>query len=290
MDASVNTAGLTSLASYRRRSSLVRRTLLLFATMTLAVLLASGVAGAITYGQPDDDRHPYVGALVASVQVDGQKQKLVFCSGTLISPTVFLTAAHCVVDIEQFGISLEGVTFDPTFDAKTSPVITGTAHAHPGFERRSTPPHDIAVVVLDGPVEMNEYGELPPAGLLEELDRDRGLRGKEFTSVGYGLRERTHEPGSGPPLYGAAGVRMFSTQLFRTLTKERLKLSQNPALGYGGTCSGDSGGPIFLGDASSKQLVALTSTGDHVCRATSVNYRLDTPDARGFLEDYVKLP
>lgn len=258
--------------------------------MTLAVLLASGVAGAITYGQPDDDGHPYVGALVGSVQVDGQKQKFVLCSGTLISPTVFLTAAHCVVDMEQYGISVEGVAFDPIYDSEASPVIAGTVHAHPGFERRSTPPHDIAVVVLDNQVEMDEYGELPPAGLLEELDRDRGLRDKEFTSVGYGLRERTHEPGSGPPLYGAAGVRMFSTQLFRTLTKDRLKLSQNPALGYGGTCSGDSGGPIFLGDASANQLVALTSTGDHVCRATSVNYRLDTPDARGFLEDYVKLP
>jgi Trypsin len=290
MAAWVNTVGPVSPASYRRRSSLVKRTLLLFATVTLAVLLASGAVGAITYGQPDDDRHPYVGALVASAEVDGQKQKLVLCSGTLISSTVFLTAAHCVVDIEQFGISVEGVTFDPTFDSETSPLITGTVHAHPDFQRRSAPPHDIAVVVLDSQVEMDEYGELPPAGLLAVLDRDRGLRGKEFTSVGYGLRERTHEPGSGPPLYGAAGVRMFSTQLFRTLTKERLKLSQNPALGYGGTCAGDSGGPIFLGDASSNQLVALTSTGDHVCRATSVNYRLDTTDARGFLEDYVKLP
>ena len=268
----------------------MRRTLLLLATMTLAALLASGVAGAITYGQPDDNRHPYVGALVGSVQVEDSQVKFVLCSGTLISPTVFLTAAHCVVDNEQYGISVEGVTFDPTFDPQTSPLFTGTVHAHPDVERISNYFHDIAVVVLDSPVEMNRYGELPPAGLLDELNQDRGLRGEEFTSVGYGRRERTHEPGSGSPLYGASGVRMFSTQLFRTLTKNHLKLSQNPALGYGGTCYGDSGGPIFLGDATSNQLVALTSTGDAVCTATSVNYRLDTPEARSFLEDYVELP
>ncbi len=265
----------------------MRRTLLLLATMTLAVLLAGGVAGAITYGQPDDNRHPYVGALVASDQIDGQK--FVLCSGTLISSTVFLTAAHCVVDNEQYGISIEGVTFDPTFDPddpESPPLITGTVHAHPDFERISNYFHDIAVVVLDSPVVLNEYGELPTLGLLDELYRDGSLRGEEFTSVGYGRRERTHEPGSGSPVYGMSGFRrdrMYSTQLFRTLTKNHLKLSQNPALGYGGTCWGDSGGPVFLGDASSNQLVALTSTGDAVCTATSVNYRLDTQEAQDFL-------
>jgi hypothetical protein len=43
---------------------------------------------------------------------------------------------------------------------------------------------------------------------------------------------------------------------------------------------------VFLGDASSKQLVALTSTGDAVCTATSVNYRLDTQEAQAFLADW----
>ncbi len=83
---------------------------------------------------------------------------------------------------------------------------------------------------------------------------------------------------------------MFSTQLFQALTKNHLKLSQNPALGYGGTCYGDSGGPIFLGGSSSNQLVALTSTGDAACTATSVNYRLDTQEARAFLDNYVRVP
>ncbi len=62
----------------------------------------------------------------------------------------------------------------------------------------------------------------------------------------------------------------------------------NEALGDGGTCYGDSGGPNFLG--STTVLAATTITGDAVCRATNVIYRLDTPAARTFLARYVTLP
>jgi secreted trypsin-like serine protease len=256
-------------------------------TITLSVLLASGVAGAITYGELDGTRHPYVGAIVVS---DEDGQKFVWCSGTLISPTVFLTAAHCVVDHEQYGVTFEGVTFDSTFDPGSSSLTSGTLHAHPLFEREAAYFHDIAVIELDRRVRGVGYGKLPRARLLDRLNQAGTLEDQKFTSVGYGDQERTHEPGSGSPDYGTEEVRMFSTQLFQTLTKNHLKLTQNPALGYGGTCYGDSGGPLFLGGPSSNQLVALTSTGDAVCTATSVNYRLDIPEARAFLDDYVALP
>jgi secreted trypsin-like serine protease len=265
----------------------MKRILLLLVTITLSVLVASGVAGAITYGQPDNNRHPYVGAFVVSDQ-DGQM--FTACSGTLISPRIFLTAAHCVVDSERFGWSFEGVTFDPTFDPAISPLISGTPHAHPLFKRDAAYFHDIAVVELNRDITGAGYGKLPSARLLDRLNREGALKGEEFTSVGYGFQERTHDPGSGSPTYGTQEVRMFSTQLFQTLTKNHLKLSQNPALGYGGTCYGDSGGPVFLGGPASNQLVALTSTGDAVCTATSVNYRLDTSEARAFLKPYVELP
>ena len=62
----------------------------------------------------------------------------------------------------------------------------------------------------------------------------------------------------------------------------------NPATGNGGTCYGDSGGPNFLGTTG--VVAAITITGDAVCRATNVDYRLDTASARAFLDDYVALP
>jgi len=69
-----------------------------------------------------------------------------------------------------------------------------------------------------------------------------------------------------------------------------LNLAENPSIGSGGTCFGDSGGPHFLGGVESNLEVALTVTGDAVCRATDKDYRLDTPTARDFLSGFVTLP
>ena len=74
---------------------------------------------------------------------------------------------------------------------------------------------------------------------------------------------------------------------FRNLLNAVLDTDENPAKGYGGTCSGDSGGPIFLGNV----MVAITLTGDTPCRAAGRHYRLDAPFARAFLESQgVTLP
>jgi hypothetical protein len=70
--------------------------------------------------------------------------------------------------------------------------------------------------------------------------------------------------------------------------KTWLRISMNPATGDGGTCYGDSGGPNFLG--TTDIIAAITITGDAVCRATNVDYRLDTTSARDFLAQYVVLP
>lgn len=79
--------------------------------LTGALLLClAATALAITYGQPDGNRHPNVGALVGTF--DGQTYT--YCSGTLISPTVFLTAAHCNV-----GTTTVSVTFDTKFTSRS---------------------------------------------------------------------------------------------------------------------------------------------------------------------------
>jgi hypothetical protein len=66
----------------------------------------------------------------------------------------------------------------------------------------------------------------------------------------------------------------------------------NPRLSDGGTCFGDSGGPNFLGAGATETniLAATTITGDFMCRATNVVYRLDTESARSFLGQYIQLP
>jgi secreted trypsin-like serine protease len=262
----------------------MRKAILLLATMALAIVLATGMASAITYGQPDGNRHPYVGALVAADDQD----EFLFCSGTLIGPDVFLTAAHCTAAIEQFGFEFVSVTFDNVFDPDTSVVYPGTPHTHPGFPGPSSDFKDIAVVVLDEEITGIQPARLPRAGLLDRLANDGVLKGQRFTAVGYGVTERTHEPGSGAPVFGEDGTRMYSVSTFSALNKTVLHLSQNPATGDGGTCYGDSGGPNFLGN--SRLIASITITGDVPCRSRNVTYRLDTRSARAFLGQFVTLP
>jgi secreted trypsin-like serine protease len=100
----------------------------------------------------------------------------------------------------------------------------------------------------------------------------------------------TTDSGGQAPVRGQA--RHYSVGSFNALAPEQLHISQNSAVGDGGTCNGDSGGPNFLGAGDNETLViaGITSTGDTYCKATNVTYRLDTRGARDFLGRYVHLP
>jgi V8-like Glu-specific endopeptidase len=240
-------------------------------------LVLAAPAGAITNGVPDGNRHPYVGALLAPQAFsDGTWEE---CSGTLIAPRVFLTAAHC-----DEGLARVKVTFDSVYTAPGT-TYTGTWHADPAYNQAQSDPHDIAVVVLDQAVKGIAPARLPAAGSLSGLPH-----GTTFTSVGYGAQSVTSGPGG--KTFHYADVRYFGTGTLNTLTGTWLKISGNPSHGDSNTCYGDSGGPNFLGaGAGETNIVAGTTiTGDTPCRSTNVDYRLDTPNARAFLGRYVTLP
>ena len=243
----------------------------------VSALTLAGGAGAVVYGEPDGEGHPNVGALLApQAYSDGT---WVTCSGTLIAPTVFLTAAHC-----DWGLDRMAVTFASTYVAGKSKMYWGTWHADPLYSGAQGDPHDIAVVVLDKGPGITP-AQLPAAGSLGNLPSDQG-----FTSVGYGAQSVTIDHG---PTFHYADVRYVATSdtLF-AINNAWLRISMNPSLGDGGTCYGDSGGPNFLGAGPTETniVAATTITGDFMCRATNVTYRLDTASARSFLGHYVTLP
>jgi V8-like Glu-specific endopeptidase len=249
------------------------RRLITLAVVTAAALTAVSPAAAITNGSADGNGHPNVGGLVSPTQYsDGT---WIYCSGTLISPTVVLTAAHCAEDGERVG-----VTFDTDYVAGDK-VYYGTFEADPLYNKSQSDPHDIAVVVLDKAVRGITPAKLPTANSLSNLSGSQ-----KFTSVGYGAYEVTNEPGGHQYLYN--DVRMVATGTLNSTNQSWLRISMNPSTGNGGTCYGDSGGPNFLG--TTQIVAAITITGDAVCRSTNVVYRLDTQSARTFLGQYVTLP
>lgn len=199
-----------------------------------------------------------------------------------MSDTVFLTAAHC-----GFLGSDVKVTFDEEY-AANAVTHTGTFEAHPDYRSYgNTPVNDVAVVVLDDPVEGLDPATLPSERLLDGMDLHQW---SPFTSVGYGDTEFVNGPGGKETVHVQA--RHYAVGSFDALTPQALHLSQNSATGDGGTCSGDSGGPNFIGAGTNETTIiaAVTSTGDTYCEATNVTQRVDIPSVRTFLGDYLTLP
>jgi hypothetical protein len=248
----------------------------------LLLLVTTTAVFAITDGELDGERHPYVGLMVAQ---DENGERLWRCSGTLIAPKLFLTAGHCTeapaahveiwfdADVES-GIPANGYPF--TGD------VGGTPYTHPQYNPNAFFLYDLGVVVLDEPMVMSKYGALPQ---LNELDRLKTRRGKQdvtFTAVGYGLQRIN------PVFVEAERVRMVARpHLIQINTPGftgdfSLLLSNNHATG--GTCFGDSGGPNFIGE--SNVIAGVTSFGlNGNCGGTGGVYRVDRADDLDWLYD-----
>ncbi len=227
-----------------------------------AALAVAAPAYAITGGSPDGGGHPAVGLLLADAGPAGFQPD---CSGSLVAPDVFVTAAHCFIGTASNHVL---VTFD-TQASPSSTFVPGLAFPDPAFNTDKKDLHDLAVVKLLAPVAGVAPLSLPKAGLLETP----GLTSAQLTNVGYGYFDRS---------FVFDGVRRVSLSNVTNVKGTELRLAEHP----GGVCFGDSGGPRLLGST----VVAVTSTGNKNCTGQSLSYRLDTPSARAFLSRFVAHP
>jgi hypothetical protein len=239
-----------------------------------------------------------VGAFVVKRLSDGEIFNI--CSGTVISPTVFLTAAHCTafytIRLVPFGFTAH-ISFDNPIpvgsqtQSSTKLIDVTDVITNPNFSQAQKDSGYIGVLILPaGSTTGITPATLPTLSLLDQLATQNGLKGAVFTAVGYGVQNRI--TGGGPPTFiDAIPVpRMFAFSTFSALNPGYIRLSQNVSTGNGGTCFGDSSGPNFLQVNGQPVLASTTVTGDAVCRATNVDYRLDTASARQFLGQFVTLP
>lgn len=269
-----------SLTTSRRPKSLLATLAATIALLTVMVMPASAITRG---GTLDGEAHPYVGLMVAQ---DAEGNPLWRCSGTLLSPTLYLTAGHCTEppaahveiwfdsDVES-GIPENGYPY--TGD------VGGTPYVHPQYNPSAFFLFDLGVVVLDEPVYMGAYGALPT---LNELDRFKPGKRSMFTAVGYGAQESF--PDAAAWKENNLRVRMVAKPHLLQINVPgftgdfSLLLSNNAATG--GTCFGDSGGPNFIG--GSNVVGAVTSFGiNPTCGGTGGVYRVDRADDLGWLYD-----
>jgi hypothetical protein len=282
---------------------------LLIAPAVIALLaLATTQAAAVQYGQPDTDNdYPWVGLMVA---YDEDGQPLWRCTGSLISEDTFLTAGHCVgQDTEGNVPATAGIWFDvgpintdPQYIANLDAGATdlcagvtgypcagydayGTATPNPDWTGALTIPqtHDVGLVTdLTWYGDMpDSFGEVAPVGYLDDLAYENGKGNVEFTVVGYGL-QLVKPVQLGEKTRFVATVSLIN--LKSALTDGwNLHYSSNPGQGHGGsggTCFGDSGGPVIHDGL----IVAVNSfVLNNNCKGAGFGYRVDTEFAQDFI-------
>jgi secreted trypsin-like serine protease len=238
---------------------------------------------------PDGNAHPNVGAFLLPRLSDGSLR--IICSGTLVTPRVFMTASHCTAFALSQGFTETYVTFDPNFgtDAAHNIFSTpyhGTIVHNPSYKK---PYHaDVSLILLDKAVNGIAPAKIAALGFLDGL-RDAGtIKSTEYLNVGYGTSQMVVVPTVGPT-FPFDGIRKWTISGFYALDPSYIHLNQNLAQGYSGTGYGDSGGPTFVQTAAGPVIISVVSTGDVPCVATSVNQRVDTADSQDFLAPYLAI-
>ena len=279
-----------------------KRRLLVVLAALLVALLVVAPASAITGNYVEDNEHPFVGL---AVFYDASGEFSHRCSGSLLTPTVFLTAGHCTDGVESARIYFQqdaGAHYDPA--TELDPVTgypeycadgtLGTLCATSdelynfGFDDFAGFPNikDVGLVILDQPIQLSEYGALASVGTLDDLATRRGQKELTFTASGYGLSE------SNPVHVTSFRERLMATSKLVNLGSHmtdgfNLQTNGNGD-GRGGTCSGDSGGPVFYGGTSSNLIVAVTSFGlNSWCRGVDFAVRPDTAAVQEWIREIV---
>jgi len=266
----------------------------------LAGVLLNSATYAITNGEPDDGRHPYVGLLVFD---DAPGHPAWRCTGSLISPWVVLCAGHCTDGAVAGRFWLyEDVTYDHVpfplypYGGPGSGAIEGTPYCHPDFcigcghGLPGFATHDVGVLILSEPVYLNtapfyidRYGELPSEGLVDTLAMKEDL-----DLVGYGVQ--TMHRGGGQPYWTGIRWRFYApAQLIASehvISDEFIRVTANPAQGKGGTSFGDSGGPVLL--AGTDTILAVNSfVASYECAGNTYSCRVDTADVLDWIQEFL---
>jgi hypothetical protein len=234
----------------------------------------------VTNGQPDGNGHPYVGIMIQPIP--DRPGFVTVCSGAALSPTKFLTAAHCADPSRPVFVSYKsGPPFGDTF-------LPGTFSPHPdwcigcGPGLQGFDSHDVAVVTLVAPHHAGPFATLPSAGLVDALAMKTSV-----DIIGYGVQG--FERGGGRPQQVFLATRYFAPSLLiqsnNVASKEFIKLTANPAQGKGGLCFGDSGGPDIL--SGTDIVLAVNSFGTNSnCAGVAYSNRVDLPDILMFINSF----
>lgn len=265
----------------------MKKFVVIFLLVLVLTFSSFGNAVAITDGELDGNGHPYVGLLVFDYG-GGPAWR---CSGTMLSPTVVLTAGHCTYGATGARIWLDSdMRSNPEYPYPGKTSYEAKAwHTMPGYATGPWFQYDAGIVILAKPVKrVKTFGVLPELDQLDNLKTQRGLKDVTFTAVGYGLQQSYPDAAWWKDV--AERIRMVSYPHLIEINVPgftgdySLLLSNNT--NTGGTCFGDSGGPNFLGDTNI--VAGITSFGlNATCAGTGGVFRTDRANVQDFINQFL---
>ncbi len=196
------------------------------------------------------------------------------CSGALVSPTLVLTAAHCVYDATRPGISLPADLRAIVGRRRLTDTSTGSVHAvsevlvHPRY-RDAALGYDVAFLRLATPSSAKPVEIASPVG---PSDRTLWQPGELATTIGYGT---TDENDPDPEV---DWLRKVQVPILPDLVVSKpswygdaflpaTMVAAGFAAGGADSCFGDSGGPLLVAGRSHWKVMGVTSWGEGCARA-----------------------
>lgn len=257
--------------------------------LSAVTLLQFGRAPAIVNGTPaDQGEYPFMAAVYA-----GSSPEYFHCGGSLVAPTIVVSAAHCVFDLLDNAI----LTLPMDVLSQKLKVFIGQTNVESDDGERLTVRRvtsfpdanldtvpDIDLVVL----ELAQASQAPPIRYATPADAALYPDGVDSIVIGWGA---TSEGGPLSDVLLEAVVPVVSDEACSSAYDGRTVPATEVCAGFdeGGTdtCQGDSGGPMMVADGDEFVLVGVTSWGDGCARPNKPGVYAEVAAASSFIDSFI---